>query len=338
VLLAFSLGSCATVDSTREDSPVPGDGAASQEESVVPDGSASRDPGESSDDVLRDDIDAAIEGGEDSGFDGTPDADGPEAAVMNDGVEGDGGDGGENGGDSSAWRPPAGTSYSRGDPAAMARIRRYYGLASAGDLSVVFEVGGGLAAPDAVRAHLTERLVEAGIPARAFRPDGGTTRSLLVVGVRGEAATSEINAYGRVRLVLRYRTTPGGTIEEAVELDGPFRLSRVSSADAAVNSLYAVGPELYGRMLAALDRGWQRRVASVGLLYRVVSLPDGEARGDVLRVLEYLGVQNGSDQWLMYDTPPMIARELRRILVGSDYGFSLDPLTGEIRIVYNDNT
>jgi len=238
----------------------------------------------------------------------------------------------------SPWRPPEGISPSRTDPERIGRIRRYYGLRDAGDLAVVFEVREGVVAPEVVVAHLAERLEAAGIPARALRGDPERARSLLIVTVRGDAAASEINAYGRVRLTLRYRTAPGRTVAEEVEVAGPFRLSRVSSADAAVNSLYAVDPTVYRRVLGALDRGWQRRVASEGLLYRVASLPDGAARDDALRVLDHLGVRNGGGQWAFFDTPPMIAGELQRILDGSGYGFSLDPLTGEIRIVYNGNT
>jgi hypothetical protein len=217
-------------------------------------------------------------------------------------------------------------------------MRDYFGLMDAKDLFLAVNLEDDCGASEEVRRIIRSRLEDAGLSVRNLADDPRTARSHLSVEVDSERRSSRLNSYGRVRLSLRFLTGPGRGIEKDVELLGPYRLSRVTALDAVINSLLAIEPEVYRQVLRSLDETWQADLRTKGLSYFVAELPAGHRGADAVRVLELLSVNVDGYQRRGFDTPPMIARELHRYLADSPYGFSLDPLTGEIRIVYNGDT
>jgi hypothetical protein len=217
-------------------------------------------------------------------------------------------------------------------------MRSYFGLARATNLSVTVELDDDVAFSERVLRIVRDQLQDAGLTIHTVVDDPGFARSYLHIHVEGERRNSRLNSYGRARLLVRYSTGPGRTIEETVELLGPFRLSRVSASDAVINSLLAIESQVFRTVLLSLDKAWQRDLVTDGLSYFVAEMPEGDPSVDVQHVLDHLTVPVDGNRRRGFDTPPMIARELQRYLVGSPYGFSLNPLTGEIRIVYNDST
>jgi hypothetical protein len=150
----------------------------------------------------------------------------------------------------------------------------------------------------------------------------GKPVAVLEVGISVESIPSQEHFYGRVVLQLTYRTGPGQRLVADTVIRGPYRLSQVSSSDALLRSLRAIPPEVYDQALSFLDDAWIAEVEHSGLPYRVVSAQPEEAE-DLLPIFEI---------------PSRLASYLARYARLLHHQYTVDPLTGTIRIVYNGNT
>ncbi|MFO8042972.1 MAG: hypothetical protein R6U25_07215 [Alkalispirochaeta sp.] len=206
----------------------------------------------------------------------------------------------------------------------MARIAKYYGTRSAGPLGVDFSVDRSVdGAATAVR-YVSTGLRTAGIsPGLSAIPAGAAEPvAVLEVEISGESTPSREHSYVRSVLQLTYRTGPGKRLIADTQIHGPYRLSQVSSSDALLRSLRAIPPEVYDQALAFLDDAWIAEVERSGLPYRVESARPQEAQG-LLPIFEI---------------PPRLATYLARYARLLHHQYTVDPLTGTIRIVYNGNT
>ncbi len=206
----------------------------------------------------------------------------------------------------------------------MARIAEYYGTRSAAPLGADFSVDRSLDGAAAAVRYVSTGLSAAGIsPGLSVIPAGaGAPVAVLEVGISGESIPSKEHSYSRGVLQLTYRTGPGKRLVADTVIHGPYRLSQVSSSDALLRSLRAIPPEVYDQALAFLDDAWLAEVERSGLPYHVESARSEEAEG-------FLPI---------FEIPSRLAAYLARYARLLHHQYTVDPLTGTIRIVYNGDT
>lgn len=212
----------------------------------------------------------------------------------------------------------------RATPAQMARIAEYYGTRSAAPLGADFSVDRSLDGTAAAVRYVSTGLSAAGIsPGLSVIPAGvGAPVAVLEVGISGESIPSKEHSYSRGVLQLTYHTGPGKRLVADTVIHGPYRLSQVSSSDALLRSLRAIPPEVYDQALAFLDDAWLAEVERSGLPYHVESAQPEEAEGFSP----------------IFEIPSRLASYLARYTRLRHHQYTVDPLTGTIRIVYNGDT
>jgi hypothetical protein len=212
----------------------------------------------------------------------------------------------------------------------MERIRDHYGIRSTASLGLDVSVGtivdeSVLAARYAVNG-LRRGGISPSATERAAYPerDGVVSeyRSVLQVDVSGDLIPSTEHFYGRAILRIVYRTGPGRRLQAGTTVRGPSRLSQVSAADAVLRSLRAIPDRVYGEALTLIDERWIDEVELAGLPYRIEQLPE-DGRCSVTPIFEI---------------PPRVWYHLARFLPDSSCQYTVDPLTGTIRIVYNGDS
>lgn len=191
------------------------------------------------------------------------------------------------------------------------------------------------------RSYLNQLLADAEIVL-----DQGAAESAIALTVIPEFRSddSDRNAYGATTLIVLLRLEgPGSSGTEArTELHGPLVLSRVSHEDAHLNSLRRIDPTAMGRAVNALRGELAEMVADRGIPFSVTRISGqfvDRTDEDVYAVLRSLGVPDEPERvWRLYDSPEHVRQEIAALLVGSAYRFLLNPLTREIRFLYNDES
>lgn len=155
------------------------------------------------------------------------------------------------------------------------------------------------------------------------------------------------NDYGvaEVSLALRLEGPSSPVVIETVE--GQWSLSRVSSIDAQLNSLRRIDPSIIARAVDALREKAAGEFAIRGIPYRI-EYPDGtggdgENRDDGEEVRELIDAVfhsigtpiDTAGIWQLHAPPDAVGGSLETILVDSPFDFSINPLTRDIRIIYN---
>ena len=115
-------------------------------------------------------------------------------------------------------------------------------------------------------------------------------------------------------------------------------LSRVSHEDAHLNSLRKIDPTAVRRAIDSLQDELADAVAERGVPFSVEPFPD-ESDDDLFAVLRSLGVPGEQERiWRLYDSPERIRAEIAELLSKSSYRVLLNPLTREIKFLYNEES
>ncbi|MDA3950155.1 MAG: hypothetical protein PF508_13170 [Spirochaeta sp.] len=187
------------------------------------------------------------------------------------------------------------------------------------------------------RSYLNQLFADAGIQ---FEQGAAESTIVLTVTPEFQSDESDRNAYGATTLiaVLRLEGPEVVGTEAHTELHGPLVLSRVSHEDAHLNSLRRIDPTAVRHAITTLRGELADMVAERGVPFSIAPFPDRAAE-DVYAVLRSLGIPDERDRvWHLYDSPERIRTEIAELLVGSSYGFLLNPLTREIRFLYNEES
>ncbi|MFW5695865.1 MAG: hypothetical protein ACOCYB_11895, partial [Alkalispirochaeta sp.] len=234
-------------------------------------------------------------------------------------------------------------------PGQIERLREYYGPRSGRAVPIEVTVDSLIDAPEHAVRYVRRGLTHAGLvpgdaadsprataapghPGSTPGPAAGSPsvaerRSVLDVSISGEQMSSREHFYARGHVVLTYRTGPGRRLSASTTLRGPYRLSQVSITDAVLRSVRAITPEIYAAALSDIDDLWITSVERSGLPYQL-EWPDA---GDECSTEPRFEVP-------LFDVPPLLWYRLMLLSRNSDCHYSLDPLTGIIRIVYNGTT
>ena len=170
---------------------------------------------------------------------------------------------------------------------------------------------------------------------KASTDPGDPTERLLRVSVRLESAQSARNTYGRVHLEIQALLNGGEPAVATTRLIGPWRLSRISAADAAFASFAGIDDAVIEQVMGYLHGQWRSQVQQRGLEYRVSTPATGrELWWPVMRSVGTPVAATGS--WYFFESPDQLARVLRRGLDETEYGVRIDPLLRNVEIFYSE--
>lgn len=227
----------------------------------------------------------------------------------------------------------------RATAAQMVRIAEYYGTRFVMPLGARFSVDGTIDGRGTAVRYVIEGLRAGGIaPGMAMIPvdtdagTRGTYRARLDVAISGDRAPSAEHFYSRAILRLTYHTGPGKRLVAETHIQGPYRLSQVSSSDALLRSLSAVRQEVYAQALTFLDEEWIAEVPHRGLPYRIETIRP-ETMGP-----ETMGPAETPEIIPIFEIPPQLESYLARYTRLLHHQYTIDPLTGIITIIYNGDT
>jgi hypothetical protein len=201
----------------------------------------------------------------------------------------------------------------------MERIREYYGLRATSSLRLDVSVDAFFGEPVAAGRYILNGIRSGDVAPTESGETARESRSVLQVEVSGDMIPSTEHFYGRAVVRMTYRTGPGKRLQSNTTVRGPYRLSQVSATDAALRSLRAIPDSVYRDVLTWLDERWITGVELNGLPYRI----DGYSQ------------EGACDTGPIFETPPRVWYHLVQFLPDSRCRYTIDPLTGTIRIVYN---
>lgn len=158
------------------------------------------------------------------------------------------------------------------------------------------------------------------------------------------ADASAKNEYGATELTIVVRLEGPASPVATAKIEGPWSLSRVSSTDAQLNSLRRIDPETIARVVATLRADVVDELSYQGVPFRVLFPMPPEVDGSIAEdmagtlntVFRSIGTPRDSEGvWQFHAPPQVVQRSLASILADSPFGFSIYPLTRDIRIIYN---